>query len=138
MSELVRFSLSIERPLLERLEKLAAASRYRNRSEFIRDMIRGRLVDQRWQGNQEVLGTITLVFRHHLRGLTEKLTDLQHHHHGAVLAATHVHLDEDTCAEMILVKARASEVQTMADILRQQKGVLHAALSVGSTGEELV
>jgi len=138
MPDLIRLSLSIERPLLERLEKMVTASGYRNRSEFIRDMIRGRLVEQEWERNDEVLGTITLIYDHHSRLLSEKLTDFQHHHYTAILATTHVHLDEDTCAEMILVKGLASEVKEIADILRQHKGVLHATLSMNSTGKQLM
>jgi CopG family nickel-responsive transcriptional regulator len=137
MSDLVRMSFSIEAPLLARLEKLLKSSRYTNRSEFIRDMIRGRLVEREWEADQEALGTITLIYNHHARGLSEKLTELQHHHHQSVLASTHVHLDHDTCAEMIMVRGRASQLRAVADLLRQHKGVLHAALSMSSTGKKL-
>ena len=101
-------------------------------------MVRGRLVEQEWERNEEVLGTVTLIYDHHSRFLSENLTDLQHHHHSAILATTHVHLDEDMCAEMILVKDRASEARKVADLLRQSKGVLHATLSMSSTGKQLM
>jgi CopG family nickel-responsive transcriptional regulator len=83
------------------------------------------------------VGTITLVYDHHKRQLSEQLTRLQHRHHHLVLAATHVHLDHDLCVESILVKGPADDVRTMADLLRKQKGVLHAALSMSSTGHDL-
>jgi CopG family nickel-responsive transcriptional regulator len=137
MSELVRLSLSIENSLYERLEEMVKQSGYENRSEFIRDMIRRHLVRQQWDENEEVVGTVTLVYDHHASNLTNKLTDLQHHHHGAVLATTHVHLDRHLCAEMILIKAKAKEIQHLADRMRQQKGVLHAELSMASTGANL-
>jgi CopG family nickel-responsive transcriptional regulator len=137
MAELIRMSLSLEKPLFDRLEKLVARSGYTNRSEYVRDMIRGQLVRQEWDSNAEVLGTITLVYDHHRRRLGEKLTDLQHEHHHAVLAATHVHLTHDLCAEVILVRDKARHVQTLADALRRQKGVLHADLSTASTGAAL-
>jgi CopG family transcriptional regulator, nickel-responsive regulator len=137
MSELVRLSLSIEKPLYDRLEEMVKQSGYENRSEFIRDMIRHQLVRQQWDGNEEVVGTVTLVYDHHASNLTNKLTDLQHHHHGAVLATTHVHLDLHLCAEMILIKAKANEIKHLADLMRQQKGVLHAELSMASTGIDL-
>jgi CopG family nickel-responsive transcriptional regulator len=137
MSNLARLSFSIEQPLLERLEKLLQDSKYENRSEFIRDLIRGQLVEQEWQDNEEALGTVTLIYDHHMRQLSEKLTDLQHEHHDSVLAATHVHLDHHLCAEMIMIKGRAKEIRGLADRLRQQKGVLHATLSMSSTGKKL-
>ena len=78
MSNLVRLSLSIERPLLKRLERMVKQSGYTNRSEFIRDMVRDCLVKKEWEGDEEVVGTVTLLYDHHVRRLTEKLTDLQH------------------------------------------------------------
>jgi len=137
MGELSRFSISIEKGLLERLERLVKKSKYANRSEFIRDMLRERLVEEEWKSNEEVVGTITLVYDHETRELSKKLTRLQHHHHDLVLASTHVHLDEHMCAEMVLAKGRASEIEEMANLLRQQKGVLHAALSLSATGKGL-
>lgn len=138
MSSLVRFSLSMEKALLDRLEKMVKRSKYANRSEFIRDLLRDRLVEHEWKENQEVVGTITLIYDHHTRQLNKKLTDLQHHHHNMILATTHVHLDEHICAEMILAKGQANQIKEIADLLRQQRGVLHAALSISSTGKQLV
>ena len=137
MADLVRVSLSIEEPLLEKLERMRKAQRYTNRSEFIRDMIRDRLVEQEWERDQDVVGTVTLVYDHHHRQLSEKLTHLQHHHHELVLATTHVHLNKDMCVEVIVVKGRAGQVQKVAGLLRQQKGVLHAAMSLSSAGKGL-
>ena len=137
MSDLVRTSFSIERPLLARLEQMAARGRYTNRSEFLRDMIRQHLVEQEWQANGVAVGTITLVYDHHSRLLTEKLTDEQHRHHEVILATTHVHLDEHMCVEMILTRGPAKQLRELAGLLSKQKGVLHAALSMSSTGKKL-
>jgi len=46
-----------------------------------------------------------------------------------------VHLDSDLCAEVIIIRGRAGAIQRLADELRQQKGVLHAALSMSTTGK---
>lgn len=137
MPDLVRLSLSIEKPLYERLEKMVERSGYTNRSEFVRDMIRQQLVEREWDTNAEVIGTVTLVYDHHRPNLTEKLTNLQHEHHTAILATTHVHLSHHLCAEMILIRAKAKDVQELADSLRQRKGVLHAGLTMTSTGRSL-
>ena len=137
MSDLIRLSISIEQSLLTELEKLVKQSRYANRSEYIRDLIRARLVEQEWQKNQEALGTITLVYDHHQRRLGEKLTEIQHQHHSAILASTHVHLTHDLCAEMIMVRGSASRIRELADRMRQEKGVLHAELSMSSTAKHL-
>lgn len=137
MPGLVRVSFSIEEPLYRRLEKLLGDSGYTNRSEFIRDMVRGRLVEKEWDKNAQALGTITLVYDHHSRTLSKRLTALQHKHHHAVLATTHVHMDARLCAEMIMMKGRARDIERLSNELRQEKGVLHANLSMSSTGARL-
>jgi CopG family nickel-responsive transcriptional regulator len=137
MPELERVSMSIETPLLRRLERLVRASGYTNRSEFIRDLIRGKLVENEWERDEEAVGTITLLYDHHQRGLSDRLTHLQHDHHSNILATTHVHLDHDLCAEMIMVRGQGKLIRSLADSMRKEKGVLHATLSMNSTGKSL-
>jgi CopG family nickel-responsive transcriptional regulator len=137
MSELVRVSFTIERELYDQLEAMLGAMPGANRSEFIRDLIRERIVHDAWKNNEEAVGTITLVFDHDTRDLAHKLTHLQHHHHDAILATTHVHLTEDLCAEMIMIRGRAAEIEALANDLRRHKGVLHADVSIGSSGKPL-
>ena len=137
MPKVARLTFSIEQPLCARFEKLVTEKRYKNRSEFFRDMVREQLVSRQWKKDELALGTVTLVYNHHLRRVGEKLTDVQHHHHEQVLAATHVHLSHDLCAEVIIIRGRASEIQHIADELRQQKGVLHAALAMSTVGEDM-
>ncbi|HEX72095.1 MAG TPA: nickel-responsive transcriptional regulator NikR [Candidatus Hydrogenedentes bacterium] len=138
MAGVERVSISLERPLLERLERLVREGHYANRSEFIRDMIRDRLVEREWRRGEEAVGTVTLIYNHHTRGLIEKLMTVQHDYHHVILATTHVHLDHDLCAETVVVKGQALQIKLLADLLRQQKGVLHASLSISSTGKNLV
>lgn len=137
MTTLVRFSTSIEKPLYKSMERLLRKSGYSNRSEFVRDIIRERLVQEEWKLNEDAVGTITLIFDHHKRQLSERLLELQHDHHKDILASTHVHLDHDRCVETILVKGRAQKIEELANMLRKEKGVLHASLSLGSTGKRL-
>ena len=138
MSDVVRVSVSIEKALFDRLEKLVADSDCSNRSEFVRDLIRSRLVDQEWTSTKVLLGTISLLYDHDARGLSEKLTHQQHHFSGTVLATTHVHLDEHLCAEMIMVRGRGKDIKSLTDRLRREKGVLHAKLATGTTGKNLL
>lgn len=137
MSDLMRLSFSIEKPLYRKLESLVRKSGYTNRSEFIRDLVRNRLVEAAWESNEEALGTVTIIYDHHTRELSKRLIKLQHHHHRSVLASTHVHLDRNLCAEMIMVKGRAGDIRNFTEGLRREKGVLHASLAMGSTGRSL-
>lgn len=137
MSDVVRFTISIEKPLFDRLQRQVADHQYRNRSEFVRDLVRNYLVEQEWQTDQVLLGTISLLYDHHTRGLTERLTEQQHDFTGVVLATTHVHLDHHLCAEMIMVRGKGTAIRALADRLQREKGVLHAKLTAGTTGATL-
>ncbi len=138
MPALTRLSMSLEAPLAQRLDRLMRAAGATNRSEFIRDLIRTALVQNEWaDSRREVVGVITLVYDHHARQLVDKLMDIQHDHHDEILATTHVHISHDRCAEMIMIRGRASRIRTLVDLMRLQKGILHCDLSLGSTGTEL-
>lgn len=137
MPELERVSIAIDKPLLARLEKIMRAGGYTNRSEFIRDIVRDQIVERDWQEDREALATVTLLYKHDQRGLCDKLTDMQHHHHKEILFSSHVHLDEEHCAEIIVLRGRASRLAHVADELKKEKGVLHAVLSISSTGRRL-
>ncbi|HPR65005.1 MAG TPA: nickel-responsive transcriptional regulator NikR [Thermoanaerobaculia bacterium] len=137
MTQLARLSFSIEQGLANRLEELVKTRGYTNRSEFIRDMIRDRLVEETWAVEGEGVGAITLIYDHHGRQLTDRLTHIQHHHHEVIMATTHVHLDEHLCVEVILVKGRVDTIRSLADQLRKQRGVLHGGLSMSASGHAL-
>ena len=137
MAELTRFGVSMDDELLEKLDRMVRDSKYPNRSEFIRDMLRRRLVEEEWETDREVVGTLTLTFDHHERELSDRLTELQHDHCTAVLASTHVHLDQDMCVEVIILRGQAQELREMADEMRGQRGVLHGELALSSIGREL-
>jgi CopG family transcriptional regulator, nickel-responsive regulator len=137
MSDLIRLSISIEKPLYDRLEKLVDRTDYKNRSEFIRDLIRDHLVQREWTTQEELLGTISLLYDHHAHGLTRRLTEQQHDFRGTVLATTHVHLAHHLCAEMIMVRGKGKDIEALASRLHREKGVLHAKLATSTMGRSL-
>jgi len=138
MSDLARFGISIDQQLLERFDELIARKGYVNRSEAIRDLIRNALVEDSWQqGEGETVGTVTLVYDHHTRDLSDKLTEHQHTHHDAIVSALHVHLDAHHCLEVVVVRGAAQEVRRLADELIGTKGVKHGKLVTTTTGQNL-
>lgn len=136
MSKLVRFGISIEEKLLEEFDDHIATRGYQNRSEAIRDLIRACLVENRWEiGQDEMVGTITIVYDHEVRELTDKLVNWQHHHGHFIISTLHVHLDEHHCLEVIVLKGLAREIKMLADHLLGTKGVIHGKLTMTTTGE---
>lgn len=138
MGKIIRFGISLDENLLASFDRHIEAKGYVNRSEAIRDLIRSSLVEERWDaGNAEMVGTVTLVYNHHVRDLSDRLTERQHAHHDRVISALHVHLDAHNCLEVLVVRGPAAEVKRIADELIGVKGVKHGRLVMTTTGQEL-
>jgi CopG family nickel-responsive transcriptional regulator len=138
MSGLSRIGVAIDTELLKKFDRLIAQRNYTNRSEAFRDLIRDELVEKTWESpDSHVVGTVTLVYDHHVRMLNEKLTDIQHDHHHVILSTLHVHLDHDHCLEVLVVRGKSAEVRHVADSLISTKGVKHGRLTITSSGTEL-
>ncbi|HUN64898.1 MAG TPA: nickel-responsive transcriptional regulator NikR [Bacteroidota bacterium] len=138
MKNITRFGVSIDTPLIRRFDRWMSTSGYSNRSEALRDLIRGRLVEEDTRSpDTEGFGVLSLLYDHHKRDLEEKLTSLQHKHHHAVIAATHVHVDHDNCLEVILLKGRVGLMKNIAKGLGSFKGVKHSKLVLTSTEKHL-
>jgi CopG family nickel-responsive transcriptional regulator len=138
MSNLSRIGVAIDEDLLARFDDLIAGRGYTNRSEAFRDLIRAELVDEAWkEPDREVVGSLTLIYDHHVRMLSDKLLDLQHELHDAILSTLHVHLDHDNCLEVLLIRGKAKKVQDFANSIISTKGVKHGKLTVTSAGGDI-
>ena len=138
MSNLTRIGVALDADLLDKFDALIHERGYENRSEAFRDLIRNELVEASWKSpDTEVVGSVTLVYDHHVRLLHEKLLDLQHDAHEAILSTLHVHLDHDNCLEVLLIKGPAAKVQRLANSIISTKGVKHGRLTISSIGKDL-
>jgi CopG family transcriptional regulator, nickel-responsive regulator len=138
MGELSRIGVAIDSELLEKFDQHIAKRGYTNRSEAFRDLIRDELIETKWElPDSQVVGTVTLVYDHHVRMLSEKLTDMQHAAYHNVLSTLHVHLDHDNCLEVLVVRGSSSAVKKIADALISTKGVKHGRLTITSSGADL-
>jgi CopG family nickel-responsive transcriptional regulator len=134
MPELVRFSISLEKDLLESFDQLVDERGLSNRSEAVRDLIRQEFVKKEWDEGKEVAGAVTLIYDHHQRDLVNKLMNMQHDYSEVILSSQHVHLDHHHCLEIVAVKGKASRVRMLAEQLKGAKGVAHGTLSMTTTG----
>jgi CopG family nickel-responsive transcriptional regulator len=140
MSNLIRFGVSIEDELLNSFDSLSAERGYSNRSEAVRDLMREALVQSRVQAQPdktEVIASLTLVYDHHARELTDRMAGIQHDHHGLVISVLHIHISHDDCMEVIAMQGKAGEVRHLADALLTLKGVKHGKLFITLPGQKI-
>src|SRR5580692_4474815 len=137
MSPLSRTGVSLDEDLLREFDRLITKRGYQNRSEAIRDLIREALLTESIDSNKPVVGTLTLVYDHHVPNLSQKLTETQHVAGAMVLAATHVHLDHHYCLEVIIMKGRRKNIQAVADSMLALRGVELGKLVLTNSGKNL-
>ncbi len=132
-----RFGVSIPRDLLKRFDGLIEKKGYDKRSEAIRDLIRNYIVEEEWNEGGRVVGTLTIVYDHDVRGITDNLTGLQHSFHGSIISSMHVHMDEHNCMELLVIDGSAEDVKKISDRLIASRGVKHGRLVMTTKGDKL-
>jgi CopG family nickel-responsive transcriptional regulator len=134
MSDLVRFSVSLEADLLEQFDEYIEQQKFATRSEAVRQLLRETLTTHGWAEDAgDAVATLTIVYDHHRTSLMEKLIDLQHRHAELVVSTMHIHLDHDHCLEVIALRGRAGALQQMAAELKGLKGIHQGKLVLART-----
>jgi CopG family transcriptional regulator, nickel-responsive regulator len=126
---LVRFGVAMENSLLAELDELVDA-RDTTRSEVLRDLVRAAVAKRKLARGVDAVATLTLIYDHHVRDLTERLTQLQHDLGERIRSTLHVHLDHDHCLEVIILHGRSDELRAHAERLLAIKGVLHGGIEI--------
>jgi CopG family transcriptional regulator, nickel-responsive regulator len=136
MSEIARFSISLEDDLLEKFDLFWRQQHFATRSEAVSQLLRDTLTKQAWTSESgDVAGTLTLVYDHHHPQLRNRLVKLQHDNHELVVATTHVHLSHDLCLEVIVLRGPSASLQKMAQQLRGMKGIRKGEFVMASAEE---
>ena len=130
-STLKRFGVSMEGNLLWKFDQLVKQRGYENRSEAVRDLVRDALIQQSWEDNEQIVaGSILLFYNHHQRNLLDEMTTIQHSMHDLIIATTHFHLDHGSCLELIVVKGKVKDIQSLNYKLTSLKGVEYGKFTV--------
>lgn len=125
--ELVRFGVAMDEDLLRAFDAVVAA-RSGSRSEMLRDLVRAEVARSQVAQGGDAIGVLSMVYNHHVRELSEKLTEMQHELGPAVHSTLHVHLDHDNCLEVTVLRGDAGTLQRAADRMSATRGVSHGEL----------
>ena len=128
--KVVRFGVSVEKDVLDLLDNYIISNKFPNRSQAIRHLIKKVEVESQLDSDKIVGGSITLSFDHHKRELLDRITEIQHQFYHVILCSQHIHLDHDTCMEIIALKGNALVLRDLANQLTAVKGIIHGDLSI--------
>lgn len=134
---IVRFSVSLDKDLVAKFDRKIKAEHCPTRSKAVGDLIRASLVQTEWHADKVVVGAIVLVYDHHKRDILQRLTDVQHDCHDAIISTQHIHLDHDNCMEIVAVRGEPAKIETILQLLKAVKGLKYVSLAAGTTGSHL-
>ncbi len=132
MSDTVRFGVSMEKSLVEVLDRLSTEQGYGNRSQMLRSLVRQEVVRSGAAADDgEVAGVLTLVYRYGTR-LRRVSTD--DYATLRIVANTQLHLDDAVCLKVMILTGTGGEVRSWAKPLITQRGVV-GKLNISATEE---
>ena len=125
-----RIGVSLPKNLLDEFDSIIETRGYSSRREAIRDAIRSYISEYKWMEKEEgeIIGVVNVIYDHHTRGVTDAIIDLQHEFGEIISTTLHVHLDKDSCLEMILVKGEMQKIKKMVDKITALRGVMNVKL----------
>jgi len=135
----MRIGISLPENLLNKFDEIITNRGYSSRSECVRDAIRNYIVNFEWMSDMdgERVGVITILYDHSQRGLMDNLTEIQHDFGSIIQSSLHVHLDQDICLEVVVLRGDGPDVRKAAESMMALKGVKHVKLTTTSLGKEL-
>jgi CopG family nickel-responsive transcriptional regulator len=125
-----RFGISIEQELLDSLDEYVKENQFSNRSQAIRHLISKNMVEHKWQCNNNVAGSVTLIYDPHKRELLNQLSALQESYFDEILSTQRFMLERDKCLEIVAVKGIAKRLTELSDKLISIKGMQHGKLTM--------
>jgi CopG family nickel-responsive transcriptional regulator len=120
----VRVGVSLEPDLLERLDRWVKERNSPSRSDAIRALIRSELERELLvDPDADTVANVSLLYRHDQPNVLRRLAAAQHRWGEHVRFSGHIHLEGETCVEILALVGRAHEVRAAAEDLRGVRGV---------------
>lgn len=127
-----RFTISLSDTLAAEFDQWLHAKGYTNRSEGVRDLLRQEITKEQILHNQAKysVATLSFIYNHHERMLSERLISLQHQAHHLVICSSHVHLNHEDCMECLFLQGSTATLQQFASNVAAESGVRHSMLNL--------
>ena len=125
-----RIGVSLERELLDALDEYVLSNHFANRSQAIRHLVNKNTMEQKWQCNNNVAGSVTLIYDPTRREIQNQIAEIQINYHKEILSTQRIILDKSKHMEIIAIKGVASRLTELADKLISIKGMQNGKLTM--------
>ncbi len=118
-----KFGIYVPEDLMRELEECMKSLGVRNKSLVIREALRLFISEHKWRAGGPILGVISVVYDHEVRGIDAKLTDIQHDYLNEIISALHIHVDRRNCMLILALKGDSERVNSLLKEIIKLKGV---------------
>ena len=127
-----RVTITLDDDLMVDLDRIIESRGYQNRSEAIRDLARTGIQQAKHELGQsrDCVAALVYVYDHAARELASRLVQTFHNHHDMAHATLHVHLDHESCMEVVILKGHTRDVQHCAEHVIAERGVRYGRLTM--------
>ncbi|MCD6409518.1 MAG: nickel-responsive transcriptional regulator NikR [Candidatus Verstraetearchaeota archaeon] len=115
-------SISLPKELTSQLDEVAKKYGYASRSELFRQALRNFIADHHEYEDVrgQVIATITILYDRRQRG---ELLEVQHEYGDVINSLMHVHVDEKSCLEVLVISGESEKVKELIAGLKTTRGV---------------
>jgi len=126
----VRFGVSFEKEVLDALDEYVLENKFSNRSQALRQLVNKHIVEKKWLCNNQVAGTVTLVYDHHKRDISNHLALIQRDYSQEILSVQRFTLNENHSMEVISLMGISARLTDLSERLIAEKGIQHGKLAM--------
>ena len=129
-------SISIPEKLLQRVETSIKDQGFANRSEIVRQALRSFIMESRSlrELEGEITASITIIYE---RKITKgKISEIQHSFGNIISTFLHIHVDEEHCLEVIVVKGEANKIRKLVEAFRTNEQISQIKVSIVKTSKK--
>lgn len=125
-----RISISLPPDLLYAFDELTKSIGY-ERSRAVQIAMRNFIASYYWvRGQKSIIGALLVIYDHEIRGIVDRIIDVQHKYSDLITSSMHVHLDERKCLEIIIVKGVTSSVKKLFEEITSIDGIINIATNI--------
>jgi len=120
-------SISLNKEILEEIDKLKSLLGFSGRSEIIRVGIRNLLAEEKEK--QDLIGLLhALLLIIHDEKSDDQVTEMRHDYDKLINTHLHSKIDRDRCLEIFLIKGNANDIREMTKKFQTNKKMDHIKL----------
>ncbi len=126
INNVTRISVSLPPDLLTNFDKVIKKLGFGDRSKVIQIAIRTFISENEWLSENESVkgvGSIELLYDPQNKNLDNILTLVQHNYNHIVISTIHVHLNDNNCLEIVIVRGDVKSIKKIAKELADNKGI---------------